>query len=69
MTNAEYGNLSYWESSTVVILKPDQPHPAYYGPVKTTRRRGDYGDKAEYWFLYQNTPRQCVPCASGFQEV
>jgi hypothetical protein len=69
MTNDDFLNLDICETSTVVILKDGQQHPAYYGPVRWTRKRGDYGTACEYWFLYMNTPRRCVPCASGFSEV
>ncbi len=69
MSNEEFSKLATAESSTVVILKSGQKHSCYYGPVYTTRNRGDYSSVSEYWFLYQNKPRQCKANASGFEEV
>lgn len=68
MSNEQIFNLSIYGYSTV-ILKEGSKHPAYYGTVYTTRGRGDYSDKCEYWFVYQNTPRQCKPGQCGFDEV
>ena len=55
MTNDEFFRLKTFKSCGVVSLKPGQPHAEYVGPVRVEKN----GPESRFWFLYQNTARQC----------